>query len=216
VVRDPPRKSEQATHWAVRFLRARRARCRPRESTTCTERRLRNGRRRHRLWIPGPQRERERVLAESGSGGQHESKREGRRLQRACVWRDNHRKGKSSHRNEEETGSRTPSLWSDCNSRATVASSRWIVFWVIRRGSKVHRYLNGSNPEILQRNGLRLAEVGQDTYGQPRYLFASCSVPDCWSRSFFLLTRASQHSLYPLDTIPSVSRHIVVKAISLT
>lgn len=195
VVRDPPRKSEQATHWAVRFIRVRRAR-RPRGSTACTEWRLRNGRRRHRLWIHGPQRKRERVLVDSGSDGQHGTRRIEQRLLRASVLHLDHWKGRRSRMNEEETGILIPLLWSDCHKRATVAYSRRIMFKVMRRGTDVHKSIAGSHPRILLRKGLRLAGVGQDTHGQPRYLFDSCSSLGYWSRSFFLLTRASQHSLH--------------------
>jgi hypothetical protein len=186
VVRDPPRKSEQATHWAVRLRRARRARCRSRESTACTEWRLRNDRRRHRFRIHGPQRERQRLLGVSGSGGQYRARRVGGRSQEAFLLEYCHRKGRRSQKKGGGTRLRTPSLWLDCNKRATVAHSRWIVFEVTRRGMEAHKYSDGS----------RLAGVGQNTHGQPRYLFA---LPDCWSRYFFLLTRALQHSLYPLD-----------------
>lgn len=214
MVRDPPRKSEQATHWAVRFIRVRRAR-RPRESTACTERRLRNGRRRHRLWIHGPQRKWERVLVDSGSGGQHGTRRVERRLHRAVVQHIDHRKGMRSRMNEEEMGLLIPLLWSDCHKCATVAQSRRIIFGVTRRGMDVHKSIAGSNPRILLRNGLRLTGVGQHTHGQPQYLFDSCSSLDCWSRSFFLLTRASQHSLYFWGTIPSFPQRIAVNVILL-
>ncbi|KAH8630255.1 hypothetical protein IG631_14832 [Alternaria alternata] len=84
----------------------------------------------------------------------------------------------------------------NCHKRATVAYSRRIMFKVMRRGTDVHKSIAGSHPRILLRKGLRLAGVGQDTHGQPRYLFDSCSSLGYWSRSFFLLTRASQHSLH--------------------
>ena len=196
MVRDPPRKSEQTTHWAVRFRRARWARCRSRESATCTERRLRNDRRRHGLWLHGPQRERKRVLGVSGSGDQRGTRRGGRRLREAeaVVYQPDRRKG-----NSPEGGvvveSRIPSLWPDCNKCATVAHSRWIMFEIIRGRMQMHKYSDV----------LRLVEVGQDIHGQPRYLLA---LPDCWSRYFFLLTRALQHSLYPFDQISSTSRQI--------
>ena len=212
MVRDPPRKSEQATHWAVRFIRVRRAR-RPRESTACTERRLRDGRRRHRLWIHGPQRERERVLVDSGSGSQYEAKRTRTRLQKAFVRHNDYRKGRRSRKNEEETGLLIPSLWSDCNKRTTVAHSRRIMFEVMRRGTDLHKCFVGCHPRILLRNGLRLAGVGEDTYGRPQYLFDSCSLLGCWSRSLFLLTRASQHSLCFGGTTPSLLQQNAVNVI---
>jgi hypothetical protein len=63
VVRDPPRKSEQASR-AVRCSWDRRAQPRrPSKCGPCIERRQRNGRgQRHRLWIPSTQRERFRRI----------------------------------------------------------------------------------------------------------------------------------------------------------
>jgi hypothetical protein len=75
VVRDPPRKSEQAI-WpaAVRFFRQRVQPRRPRGCpTTCTERRCGHGRRRHYgIWIQRPQWERlcRLLIAESRPGSQ--------------------------------------------------------------------------------------------------------------------------------------------------
>lgn len=64
MVRDPPRKSEQATYRAV-CSRGRRAQRRRREPATCTEWRLRNGRRWPlRLRVHGPQRKRRRRILE--------------------------------------------------------------------------------------------------------------------------------------------------------
>lgn len=70
MVRDPPRKSEQASR-AVRSRREQRAQC-SQSGTACTERRQRHGRRRRNcLRIHGPQRQRlRRVLTASGAGGQ--------------------------------------------------------------------------------------------------------------------------------------------------
>lgn len=76
MVRDPPRKSEQACR-AVRCSRGQRAQRRRRSKFgACIERRQRNGRRRrHSLWIHGPQRKRLRRVLENAvpsSGGREE------------------------------------------------------------------------------------------------------------------------------------------------
>jgi hypothetical protein len=94
VVRDPPRKSEQACRAAVRCSRRQRAqRRRPSKcGTACTERRQRNDRReRHRIRLPGTQRQRrQRVLgiAEPRLGGRYrkEQRRASSRHVRACLW----------------------------------------------------------------------------------------------------------------------------------
>jgi hypothetical protein len=171
VVRDPPRKSEQATRWAVQCNRDRRAqRRRPREPTTCTERRLRNGRRWYRLRIHGPQRERQRRVL----GGRVESRSRGRKRQSrsASEWRINHCKGREwRHELERSEGSE------DCMKGLSVATIRRTTFGVRRSKIWAHDYSAGPS-EDLDCEGVRIGWVGQGTCGQ-RYLLLSSNLDYC-------------------------------------
>lgn len=155
MVRDPPRKSEQATHWAV-CRRARRAQLRrPREPRACTEQRLRDGRRQSScLWVPNdphPQWERQpRLLAESGSSSRIEEREGCGYLGRSYVRQSDYWKGGIK---EMELG--TPWQGSECMKERSAAYTQKVVCKVMWWGTEVHIYLAESHSKILLRDRLR-------------------------------------------------------------
>jgi hypothetical protein len=207
VVRDPPRKSEQATHWAVcsRVRRAQRRRLR--EPTACTERRFRNGRRLHCLWLSSPQRKRSRVLVAPSSGDPKAMEGRGRRgrrgggydQRRASRKLDDHQKTRNlrgdSPKNDEGMELSIFSLGSDCSKCASVAHNRSICFGFMISRNRMPTISTRSRLEVLSWYFVWMRWTGRGTRGRLGYLLSSYTLVYYWSRFYLLPTWAGQHSL---------------------
>lgn len=194
MVRDPPRKSEQATHWAV-CSRARRAqRRRLRESTACTECRIRNGRRHHGLWISSPQRKRSRVLGELGSDGP--TQRGNDHQTGASIGQRDDRDWSGLPKYDEETERRNFWLGSDCWKCASMAHSRGIYLGVMRRRNRIHVFLTRCRLEVLFCDHVRMLRVGRSTHERRGYLYSSYLLDYYWSRFFPLCSHGPNNIRY--------------------
>jgi hypothetical protein len=169
VVRDPSRKPEQATCRAV-CSRGQRAQRNRGESTTCIERRLRDGRRwQHRIRIPSPQRQWfRRLLAESSSGGQVRSGRWSRDLRIRLHTECDHRKSRRQQRNGEEMEERKSTSFSDCVKRGSIVGLLLVLYGFT--GCKI--YLASSRFRNSQRDGVRWTTT--DTSGLRHVSFLRC------------------------------------------
>lgn len=198
MVRDPPRKSEQATCRAIqcRAKRGQLSRCR--EPATCTEWRLRNGRRwQHRFRIHGPQRERIRRLlnAKSSSGGQLRRSRSSRDLMSASQQVTFKNTRQASLMTAEEKELRNWSLDSDCIGNRSFVS-KWRVLDGYS-GYKICMVSHFANPDFgnFQWVGVRqvdLPGVNLHTCGL-RYLSIHSWISEI---DLLLLTQAS-NMLWP-------------------
>ena len=151
MVRDPPRKSAEATYRAI-CSRGQRAQRRRREPTACTERRFRNGRRwRYSVWIFGSQRQRlRRLLAESSSGGQTGSSKSLMDLQTLEV-QHNHRKVNRIQKSRGVTGVKSWFQCSDCKKGGSIASHWRIIYgWYSRCKICMNFYLAVSSTRNLR------------------------------------------------------------------
>ena len=196
MVRDPPRKSEQATHWAV-CSRVRRAqRRRVREPTACTERRFRNGRRLNCLWLSRPQWKRNRVLV-APSSGDRSTKDGSRGIHRpGKTWEKllDHQKMSNLRtsylsRIHEEMGLKTCLLKSDCSDCQSICCG------VIMRGNGILVVSTRCHLEVLSQDSVRIGWTEKGTRGLFGYLLSSYTLDYYWSRFYLLLTRADRHSL---------------------
>ena len=203
MVRDPPRKSEQATHWAV-CSRARWAqRRRPRESTACTEWRCRNARRHHCLWLPSPQRKRSRVLVAPSSVTMDEEGGGVTLLTKASRLLSSQYLNRSgSGKNEEETELRILSLASDWSECASVAYGRWIHLGLWKHGdNRTHTISTRRHHDVLSRGNVRAGWIVKEGTRGLRYLFSSSSLDYYWSR-FFSFAHTSQTTfVMPLEIV---------------
>ena len=185
MVRDPPRKSEQATHWAV-CRRARRAQLRrPREPRACTEHRLGNGRRQSScLWVSNHSyaqwKRQSRLLAESSAGSQKEEREEYGHLRRSFVRQRDYRKG-----GIQEMELEVAWLGSECMTWNRVNHTRRVTCRVLWWDTELHIYFVGSHSTILFWDGLGTEGVAQYTCAR-RYLWTS-SLLDYCIRSFLIL-----------------------------
>ncbi len=171
MVRDPPRKSAEASRRAVQCSWGQRAqRRRRRKPATCSEWRLRNGRRRqHCFRIHGPQRERIRRLlnAESSSSGYIKSSFIFQRLRMMSSWDEDRQEGTESGRMWQMIQIKKCFRIIDCMANGSLKCNWRLLSNFLTWKMWMENFSANSALGFLQRNGLgQVITEGRETCGR--------------------------------------------------